>query len=902
MSPRRKAAVGPRSACLRSAGLLALAGSIACATATHSPPHAPATHPGPGISLELARHRAATLHDIRYDLAFRVPRDRDQPVTGSATISFRRTGSGPLVLDFADPSRVRALTVGGQPVDWRADHGHIVVSGDVIPDGAAASVSVEFEAGDAPLNRRDDFLYTLFVPDRAHEAFPSFDQPDLKARFRLRLTIPEEWTAVSNGALRSRDGAWEFAETEPLPTYLFSFAAGRFQVEETEREGRTLRLFHRETDADKVARNREAIFDLHATALEWLEEYTGIPYPFGKFDLVAIPSFQYNGMEHPGAILYRASSLFLDESATRNQELGRASVIAHETAHMWFGDLVTMRWFDDVWMKEVFANFMAAKIVNPSFPELDHDLRFLLAHYPAAYSVDRTAGANAIRQPLENLDDAGTLYGAIIYQKAPIVMRQLERLTGEEAFRTALRRYLDAHRFGNAGWPALVAELDAVTELDVPAWSRVWIEEPGRPEIAVARTADGSGGGAAAIPGPTRITLQPRDPEGRGRVWPQATTVGAALAVDSGPGEAGRRAPPARIARRDLHVPTRSFSVTLAGETETVGPLPMEPPNARSFVLPNADGLGYGLFVLDDETVATLLDVLPRLPRPLTRAVAWLDLREMMLDDRIDSDALLDLALRIAAVEDDELVAQQVLGDLTDLFWLWSTPALRLARGAEIENLLWERVQEADGASAKAAYFNAWRSIATTPAAIDRMRALWAGDLDVEGLPLSERDLSDLALQLAVRDAPDARVILDAQEERIENPDRRDRFRFVRRAASPDPAVRSDFFRSLADVENRAREEWVVAALSLLHHPLRAADSVDFIRPALDLLLEVKRTGDIFFPTRWLAATLGGHRSSEAAAIVQGFIDEHPEYPPRLMGKLLQEADPLFRVARPRSD
>src|SRR5256885_4517269 len=132
----------------------------------------------------------------------------------------------------------------------------------------------------------------------------------------------------------------------------------------------------------------------------------------------------------------------LDESATENQMLDRASVIAHETTHMWFGDLVTMKWFDDVWTKEVFANFMAAKIVNPSFPRVNHELRFLLSYYPAAYDVDRTPGTNAIRQPLANLNEAGTLYGAIIYQKAPIVMRQLEGILGTDGFRNGLREYL----------------------------------------------------------------------------------------------------------------------------------------------------------------------------------------------------------------------------------------------------------------------------------------------------------------------------------------------------------------------------------------------------------------------------------------------------------------------------
>ena len=127
---------------------------------------------------------------------------------------------------------------------------------------------------------------------------------------------------------------------------------------------------------------------------------------------------------------------------------------------MWFGDLVTMKWFNDVWMKEVFANFMAAKIVNPSFPQINHELRFLLAHYPAAYDVDRTAGSNPVRQPLANLNEAGTLYGAIIYQKAPIVMRQLETLVGADGFRDGLRDYLKRYSFGNASWPDLIEMLD----------------------------------------------------------------------------------------------------------------------------------------------------------------------------------------------------------------------------------------------------------------------------------------------------------------------------------------------------------------------------------------------------------------------------------------------------------
>jgi aminopeptidase N len=188
-------------------------------------------------------------------------------------------------------------------------------------------------------------------------------------------------------------------------------------------------------------------------------------------------------MEHPGAIFYNATGLLLDESATQDQMLGRASVIAHETAHMWFGDLVTMQWFTDVWMKEVFANHMAAKIVNPQFPAVNHDLRYLVDYYPTAYGVDRTAGTNEIRQPLKNLSEAGTLYGAIIYQKAPIVMRQLETLVGSDSFRDGLREYLRKYSFANATWPDLIAILDPRTEEDLAAWSQAWVGERGRPII-----------------------------------------------------------------------------------------------------------------------------------------------------------------------------------------------------------------------------------------------------------------------------------------------------------------------------------------------------------------------------------------------------------------------------------
>jgi aminopeptidase N len=821
----------------------------------------------PGISLDLARHRVATISDVVYDLDFHVPASRDLPVTGTLELNFVRHGGGPVILDFARPDAIESVHVGSTRVDPGVENNHLLLPTHALVSGENR-VRIRFSAGNGPLNRHDEFLYTLFVPARAHEAFPAFDQPDMKARFRLTLTVPEGWEAVANGELLERAAVeaglrYRFAETVPLSTYLFAFAAGRFQVEEAVREGRPMRIFHRETDPELVTRNLPAIFDLHATALAWLEEYTGIPYPFGKFDFVAVPSFQYNGMEHPGAILYRSSSLFLDPTATRAQELGRASLIAHETAHMWFGDLVTMPWFDDVWMKEVFANFMAAKIVNPSFPDLDHDLRFFLAHYPAAYAVDRTPGANPIRQPLENLDDAASLYGAIIYQKAPIVMRQLERLTGEGPFRTAVRRYLREYAFGNAGWPDLVSILDQVSPMDVREWSRVWIEEPGRPVVHVRRETNG-------------LLLTQQDRQGRGLLWDQAMTV----RVPHGEGWVER---PVRLDARSAHVGL---------------PDGLLAPSAP--ILPNGRGLGYGLFLLDPASTDALLRDLPALSDPLARAVAWVDLHEMMLERRVEPRHMLDLALAVIAAEDDEMVAQVVLDDLAHLFWRWIDPAVRQAEAQRVEDLLWRRLEGARSTSHRAALFNAWRAVATSGAALGRMERIWTGEDTIPGLPLAERDLTTLALTLALHREQSATRILDAQAARIDNPDRRERFQFVRRAAHPARDARDAFFASLAEPGNRHREEWVTTALRYLNHPLRSDDGVAYIRPGLELLREIRDTGDIFFPQRWLDALLAGHDSHVAAAVVREFIEENEDYPPRLMGKILQAADPLFRSAAAR--
>jgi aminopeptidase N len=834
---------------------------------------AAAPAPEPGVSRALAEERAGRVADLRYSLDLVLPAEPQRPIDGRATIRFSLSGAArPLALDFAVPAdRIRSLRVNGAALEPAASNGHVMLPAAALRAGAN-EIAIAFEAGDAPLNRSADFLYSLFVPGRAHEAIPCFDQPDLKGRWTVTLTVPSEWAALSNGAETERQTVANgvrvsFAETRPIPTYLLAFAAGRFSIETAERDGRTFRMFHRETDASRVARNRDRVFDLHAAALEWLERYTGIPYPWDSFDFLLVPSFQFGGMEHPGAIYYNASGILLDPSATQNQELARASVIAHETAHMWFGDLVTMRWFDDVWMKEVFANFMAAKIVNPSFPGINHDLRFLYAHYPAAYDVDRTAGTNAIRQPLDNLSDAGTLYGAIVYQKAPIVMRQLERITGEEAFRDGLREYLTGHAFGNASWQDLVSLLDARTPMGLNEWSHAWVAEAGRPIVTTSLTvADGR---------IASLAFDQRDPiPARGLTWDQEIQV--LVAASSGQ--------------------PRTLTVRLHGARTPVPDATGLP--APLFVLPSGGGIGYADFALDEGSRRYLLDHLPDVADPLTRGAAWMTLWDQMLDGRAPASALLDLALRVVQAESDEQTVQRVLDDATRLYWIFVEPAERERVTPRLERTLRAGLDRASSASLKSAWFTALRNVARSPDVLAWLERVWNRQETVPGLPLAEPDEIALAMELAVRGGPRAEDIFDRQIARTMNPDRKARLAFVRPALSADDAVRDRFFASLADPANRRHEPWVLEAVSYLHHPLRAGSAEKYIPASLTLLREIQRTGDIFFPKRWMDATLGGHRSAAAAGAVRAFVDALPPgYPDRLRRVILSSADDLFRVA-----
>nr|WP_276898671.1 M1 family aminopeptidase [Pedobacter kyonggii] len=818
----------------------------------------------PGVSLALASSRSAAISNIQYKLHFTIPAEQTVPIQSTEDIDFKLNKLIHLQIDFKqDADHIKRISVNGKsiPIDFKAEH--ILVKQEYLKVGDN-HIEIGFIAGNESLNRNKDFLYALFVPDHARTVFPCFDQPELKANFLLSLTVPTDWKVMANAVkkdsiIQGNSTTYHFTNSDKLPTYLFSFTAGKYTLVNSEMKNNKMEFLHRETDSAKIKLSVDSVFVAHRDAIDFLEDWTSIKYPFQKVGFVSIPDFQFGGMEHPGEVQYKASALFLDQGATKDQFISRSNLISHETAHMWFGDLVTMKWFNDVWMKEVFANFMADKVTEKLMGKRTFDLKFLQDHYPAAYGVDRTLGANPIRQQLDNLQEAGSMYGNIIYHKAPIMMRQLELLMGKQNFQQGIREYLKKYSYSNATWNDLIAILSKYSKSDLHSWNKVWVNEPGRPVFSYDIKYNGD-----KI---SDLSLNQSSEMGQPRVWPQSFTVKLVY-----PSERKILVVNAKNAKTDL--------------IEAKGlPKPQ-------YILFNANGAGYGLFPIDKEMMANLYD----LADPLERASAYINAYENMLSGKSNKpDELLAVFLKGLTAEKNEMNLRLITGYLTNIYWAFLTAEVRNAMHESIEKTIWGAMEQQQMQNNKKILFNAYQNVYLSANAGKRMYNIWLKQTAPNGIKLLEDDYSALALTLALK-TDTANTILKDQLARTKNEDRKNRLIYLMPALSLNVKERDIFFNGLKDRKNRQKEAWVTTALSYLHHPIRQKTSIHYLKESLDLLLEIQKTGDIFFPQSWLVAIFSSYNDKEANAVVQDFLKSHPAYNPKLKDKILQTTDNLRRA------
>lgn len=764
-----------------------------------------------GVSLRLAQHRKATIENLKYNLTFNLPKDKSLDVWAKEIISFDLKKRDHIVIDFREKEeKIQYVIANGDTITKIFENEHLYIPKKNIIKGEN-QIEIGFIAGKQSLNRRDNFIYTLFVPDRARTVFPCFEQPNLKAKFILTLIIPEEWKAVSNGVISEvkemsseefvtqNIDAWKkitFSETEPLPTYLFAFAAGEFEYQEFTEKNRTIGVYYRETDPKRISQLPEIAHQVFF-ALDWQEEFTEVKYPFAKYDFVVLPGFQFGGMEHTGCTFYNDNTLFLAENPTPDELLRRTELIAHETTHMWFGDAVTMDWFNDVWTKEVFANYFAAEITEPLFPDIDHGLNWYKTYVSAAISQDRTEGRTSIRQPLDNMKNAGLIYNNIIYNKAPVMMRKMVELMGKEGFQRGIRKYVKQYLYGNATWDELIEILDAETDVDLKAFSLDWVDTANYPKYTATSYKD----------------------ERIGKEYGYFKMT-----------------------------PSQCDSLMNTWQSEEKG--------ARSQALLMTIYENYLNRNIDNESfIQMLLRDLKNETDPLTASTLISFLNEPLIQRLISKKSK----------------ANETPGYDKSILKLAETHPLTVVR-TQLLRLLINRTE--------------------SPEVINYLYNIWEKE---NSSYLSINDYINLAYELAVRLPEKADNIIERQRQRIKDADRLARFEFVARAVSPKEEDKDALFESLKMAENRRIEPWTQNVLYYLNHPSRDKESVKYIKPALELLPEIQRTGDIFFPQNWCSNLLSGHRSEEAKQVVQEFLDENEDMQPLLKNKIKTAAYYLLR-------
>ena len=832
---------------------------------------------GTGVSRALATARAAQIRDVRYALSFDLT-ERDSS-RGTVTARFRVVKRGDVILDFRGQRLGRVEVNGSALTSPHFNGAHlsipaqsIVVGENVVTMSFVARIAA---AGASIIRYRDatdgaEYLYTLLVPADANQLFPCFDQPDLKARVSLRLRAPANWRLLANGPEVSSPAAdgqaaeHQFLETEPISTYLIAFAAGPWATVTSSSSKRPITMYVRKSRAAEA--EGDSIIVANDVAARWLEGYFARPFPFRKLDVLLAPAFPFGGMEHPGAIFYNEERFIFRERPTLTQRLGRTATIYHEVAHQWFGDLVTMRWFDDLWLKEGFATYMAAKMQASLDTASGAWKSFYLRNKPLAYAVDATRGTTPVWQTLENLDQAKSNYGAIVYNKAPSVLKQLDYLVGPDAFQRGLRRFLAAHAYGNATWRDLLSAIGAESRRSLDRWGREYILRPGMPVIeqTVRVTADGQ----------PRVLLRQTPAQtlsGKGP-WPIRTSVIVGQ-------------PDGRLVRLRVTLDSDSTVVALPAGTAT-----------PTFVYANADDYAYALVLPDERTVKWLEENISSVKDSFLRAMLWGALWDLVREARLDPARFSALALRELPTEPDEQVVAGVLGRVGRAIVAYLPAERRDSALATVEKLLRRGSADPDRPyGIRKSYLDTYIRVAGTPSAVAQLDAL-LDSTEAAGAPLRAPTRWAIVTALIERKAPSAERRLE-REARADSGSEGKRRAFVAAAARSDAEVKKDYFRRYFADES-LNEDWVTASLDGFNSVRQSELTRPYLIPALDSLRWIQANRRIFFLGSWLTSFLDGQTSAESLTAVDRFLSDHADLPRDLREKTLQAEDELARTVR----
>jgi len=593
----------------------------------------------PGLTQQYAEFRATQVENVRYELAVQLDPSLAYFSGENRIIFDLPENSSDLTIDFGN-GEVLAASANGVAFEVNYNDSYISVPTTVLQSGRnAVVISFRHNWSDngSGLYRYDDpgdgktYLYSDFEPYDANLAFPLFDQPDIKGRFTLSITAPDDWHVISTSRETSIEHAsestrtWRFPETLRIPTYVMSLHAGPYAVWEDNDFRIPIRVFARQSMADLVEPDISNWFEFTRVGFDFFEDYSGVEYPYGKYDHIIVPDFNSGAMENAAAVTYTERSFIQRDGWSYKEKIWHVKVILHEMAHMWFGDLVTMKWWNGLWLNETFAEFMGYHAAAAKLGIDDAWESFFLNRKYRAYWLDQRSTTHPVETPVADTDSIGANFDMISYAKGAAVLRQIEYRLGEDVFQKGINIYLERHAEGNSELEDFVGALAEAADTDLADWAQEWLYTAGANTIeAKFNCADGL---------VTDFALLQTAPADHPVLRTQKVQVGFFRDIDG-------------VVVTDTVLPT-----TYSGESTSVPAAIGQP--CPDLVYPNHQDYGYLLVKLDPRTRENLGAMIGRIDDSFQRVMFWQTLWDSVRFAQIPVTDYIDAVLASAATEDN---------------------------------------------------------------------------------------------------------------------------------------------------------------------------------------------------------------------------------------------------------
>ena len=773
---------------------MAIASAFVFGAAAASAAAAPARAENAYLSQEDAAARSARVSNVDYVLDFTLTGKESFAGTTTATFDLKDTDAA-LTLDL-DKATVKSVTVNGKPVEARYNGWFITIAPQDLAKGRN-TVTVAYErlhsTNGEGLHRMVDpvdgrvYTYSHFEPAAAHQMFAVFDQPDLKATYSVTVTAPADWTVVTTTRETAVADAgagkrWTFKTSKKLSPYNFSLHAGPYKVWEDNSARYPMRLFARQSVASQVT--PEDWFRYTKAGLVFFDEYFGIPYQFEKYDQLLVPDFLYGAMENAGAVTFAEAGFMYKAAMTAEQKQRLAAVIMHEMAHQWFGDLVTMKWWNGLWLNESFASFMGTLATAEATEFKDAWQAFYQTGKQAAYVQDQKVTTHPIEVPVPSSANAFDNIDAITYSKGASTLKQLRHLLGEETFRKGVHNYLVKYQWRNATLQDFIGSLGEAAGRDLGGWTREWLYRPGVNTIEASYTCSGGKGGGK-IAG---FTLGQSAPSKALPTLREQRVQVAAFKLDGGKLSLVRNEP-----------------VTYKGAKTAVPAL--NGAACPDLVYPNYQDWGFAKVQLDKRSFETARSSLSQVEDPLLRAMLWQSLWDGVRDAKLPLNEFIKVALNNAPQEKDYTLLGDVVGKIVaskgylDAMNLNDAYAKQTARA--LEDMAWQGVVAHKGNdNFQRRWFGAYLNLASSDEALARLAGLLDGKAATEGLQVNQDQRWAIIGRLNRYNYRGAAALVEAEQARDKS-DTGQGAAVAAIASRPDAKTKAEWLATIVDLKTR---------------------------------------------------------------------------------------------------